>query len=77
MRNSDKCIIKAIASFLFAALIIGLLSYENTDYFFIFFLPSMLLLFSGYNYGAARGWHDIELRRSNPEWFKDEKLEDK
>lgn len=76
MKRSDKYIITAIVSFLLAALIIGLLAYINTDYFFLFFMPSLLLLIAGYSYGAARGWSDIEIRRSNPEWFEDEKLED-
>ena len=82
MRNSDKCIVK-----FFVFIVIGIASiwYLSTDSgiqlinkhpIITLSILSLIFLFAGSNRGAARGWHDIELRRLNPEFFADEKLED-
>ncbi|MDH5712263.1 MAG: hypothetical protein OEZ15_11475 [Gammaproteobacteria bacterium] len=76
MRNSDKCIIKAIGSFVLAAGLLVLLYIIDTEHFYASIFPCFWFLIAGYFYGMSRGWHDIELRRTNPEYFKDEKLED-
>ena len=82
MRNSDKCIIKTIVLLIVGVVCIWYLSTDeglellNSYPISTLSVLSIIFLYVGKNHGAARGWHDIELRRSNPEWFKNEKLED-
>jgi len=76
MRNSDRCILTSIITFLFGITFIGIYYFIDTEVFSAAIFPSISFLMAGYYYGMSRGWNDIELRRDNPEWFKGEKLDD-
>jgi len=81
MRNSDKCTLKAFI-FLFLGCLFGwYLTFTESNLLHdqsvgaVSFVAA-IFAYAGYNYGAARGWHDIELRRTNPDAFIGERIEE-
>ena len=82
MRNSDKCIIKTIVFLITGISCIWYLSTSDGTLLLsnnpitLLSVLSLTFLFAGMNQGAARGWREIELRRSNPEYFENEEIEE-
>ncbi len=81
MKNSDKHLLtSAIISITGFASIINLAKFnralvEESTWWVLIGL-GIIFFVAGSYHGSARGWHEIEIRRQNPEIYAGEKVED-